>query len=138
MSVYRLQSSVVRLGLACSSRQPFRARSSGNGGGRLQLSNRQDLHKAKRIVVKLGSNVVTGQHTDTLAVGRIGALVEQVREAKEIECHCGTSFKGREMVVYVQVTMDRGICSIHANNPYKTYITFIVTVMTTISNYFYV
>ena len=80
MSVYRLQSSVVRLGLAYSSRQPFRARSSGNGGSRLQLTNRQDLHKAKRIVVKLGSNVVTGQHTDTLAIGKIGALVEQVRE----------------------------------------------------------
>ena len=55
----------------------------GNGNGLVKpILTRGDLAKAKRIVVKLGSNVIIGE-SDTLAIGRIGSLVEQVRTIAE-------------------------------------------------------
>ena len=50
--------------------------SNGNGAPR-PLMSRSDLSGARRVVVKLGSNVIAGP-SNTLAIGRIGSIVEQV------------------------------------------------------------
>lgn len=47
-----------------------------NGSPR-PLTVRADLPSARRVVVKLGSNVIAGP-SNTLAVGCIGSIIEQV------------------------------------------------------------
>ena len=48
-----------------------------SNGGPWPLMERADLASARRVVVKLGSNVIAGP-SNTLSVGRIGSIVEQV------------------------------------------------------------
>ena len=52
------------------------------------LTGRADLCHARRVVVKLGSNVIAGP-SNTLAVGCIGSIVEQVSGECESQELCG-------------------------------------------------
>jgi delta-1-pyrroline-5-carboxylate synthetase len=56
-------------------------------------------------VIKLGSNVVTGHYTDTLAVGRIGSLIEQIFG---IQKNPQNLLQGREVIMVSSGAVSHG------------------------------
>ena len=77
MSLCRLKRAASRGIIHTFGRTATRRFTGVSNGTPRPLTGRADLCHARRVVVKLGSNVIAGP-SNTLAVGCIGSIVEQV------------------------------------------------------------
>jgi hypothetical protein len=51
------------------------------GDGKVQMTKRSEIKQCNSVIVKLGSALITREDEKGLALGRLGALVEQMAEA---------------------------------------------------------
>ena len=74
---------------ASKSPNPFESQeSTTNGNGHAAFMDRSQLHNAKKVVIKMGSAVITREDGKGLALGRLASIIEQVAELQNAGREC--------------------------------------------------